>query len=206
MGLSWWTAVSLVVSLGLAGGSLVGLARGSGARVLCAGHALMALGMAVMWSPWAAVVPPAGGAAVFGALCLWSGGLVVRRPGARAGAAVQLCLGSAVMAGMYGLEQHGGHTPVHPDAAPPSVLLTLVALACAGGFVLHVGRCLGRLAMLPAGSVWSQTSAAGQRTDLARQAAMSALMVLMLASQAVGPAHDLPRPVGGEHTAVQHTG
>jgi hypothetical protein len=180
---SWWVVMSTTVSGALALFFLLRSARRPRCRWLCAGHGLMAVAMAVMSSPWGALVPAAVGAGVFTATALGSGLHAMGRWRRGAGGEVQFCVGSAVMAFMYlsqllGPAPSGHHHGAGAAGAVEVVPLT-IALVFAGCLVFHAGRSLTVLAVRP-GAVLAQRVSAAPPPELAAGAVMSGLMASML--------------------------
>ena len=177
---SWWVVVNTAVSGALALFFLLRWARRPRCRWLCAGHGVMAVAMAVMSSPWGALVPPSAGAGVFTATALGGGVHLAARWDRRADDEAMFVVGSAVMAFMYGSELVGPASAAHHHGAGAvEAVPVTVALVFAGCLVVLVGRCLGVLALRPCASC-RQRAATASTPELAAGAAMGCLMVPML--------------------------
>lgn len=180
---SWWVVVSTTVSGALALFFLLRWARRPRCRWLCAGHGVMAVAMAVMSSPWGALVPASAGAGVFTATALGSGLHAMGRWRRGAHGEVQFCVGSAVMAFTYVSQLLGpapsGHHHVTGTAGAVEVLPLTIALVFTGCLVFDVGRSLTVLAVRPCAVVAHRVSAAPP-PELAAGATMSGLMASML--------------------------
>lgn len=131
-------ALLATLSLGVAAVFAVLAVRPRCGRPAAAAHALMGLGMADMFAPWADPVPPLLGAGVFAAVAAWFGGRWVRGAPAGPAGAAHLVLAPAAMAAMYLSRGHGGH---HVG----SVATAALWLAFAGYFGWHAGAGAGRL-------------------------------------------------------------
>jgi Domain of unknown function (DUF5134) len=183
---SVFVTVSIPLDLALAAFFLLRWARQPRCRLHCAGHGLMALSMAVMASPWGSSVPPAAGVGVFSAAALWSGRLLASRRGRGGHAAVQVCVGSAVMAAMYlrhltagsGTTAVAHHHAIGSASATPTVAV-VVALACAGVLAYQVGRSVTLLAV-GSGGVPASIPAPVPGPELVGGALMGSAMVAML--------------------------
>jgi Domain of unknown function (DUF5134) len=122
-------------------------------RVLDASYAVMALGMAAMFSPLGDPVPAAVWVALFLAGAAWFGAALLRAGsvGALGGEAVHLVVGSAAMLFMLGADHRavgvGGGPAGHAAHGSGGGLLgvaSAVALVFAAYFVLHTLRCADR--------------------------------------------------------------
>jgi hypothetical protein len=129
-----------------------------GDRTVPLAHALTALAMAGMFSPWGDPVPPGPGAVLFGSAAAW---FAVRA--VRGSAPPHVAVATAAMALMYLGTSAGGHA----GHGSGGLLAVVVALAAAGYFGWHAWVSAER------------ARPAGPRTEPAAHVVMSGLMAVM---------------------------
>jgi hypothetical protein len=144
---AWWYPVLAVVALVIAIYFVVrGATCSTGGRAICWAHALMAAGMATMFTPWSSAVPASAGAVAFTVVGAWFAADRLRRGADAADEATHVAVGSAAMVVMYlGMPSHSepaqvgtGHAGHLAAAAGTSSLLTVaVGLALTGYFAWH---------------------------------------------------------------------
>ena len=147
----WWDATLSVISLGVGAVFVHGLRAGTENRAVAGAHALMALGMAGMFSPWGDPVPAPVLVAVFGVTAAWF--LAVRLRAGAGDPATHTAVGCAAMTVMYLGGQHDpgpaatGHAGHHGAAAAGAVGLVGVgvSLLLIGYFLWHAWLSAGRL-------------------------------------------------------------
>lgn len=171
--MAWVHGVLALVCLVIGGLHLVRLGTLRRGRVLEAGYAAMAVGMAGMFSPWGDPVPASAWTAVFLIGLAWFGGILLRARSVTAlhGEALHLAVGSAAMLFMLGADHRaaavGGAHPAHASDAPGLAgVASAVALVFAAYFVLHALRCADRLRWTSGRSrARRAATAAGGQTD-----------------------------------------
>ena len=151
----WLDGALCGLCLAIGGLHLVRAVRGRGDRLLEAAFAVMALGMAGMFSPVGDPVPGPVWATLFVLTATWFGALLLRErdEGAVGGDALHLVVGSAAMLFMLGAGHQGGMADAssgghiaHGGGAPGVVgAASAVALVLAAYFVLHTLRCADRV-------------------------------------------------------------
>ncbi len=163
----WVHGALAVVCLVIGGLHLFRVGRQPRGRALEAGYAVMALGMAGMFSPVGDPVPAPVWTGAFLLCGAWFGALLARRSlGVLGGEALHLVVGSVAMLFMLAADHQAGGLGVrHPahevDAPGLAGAASAVALALAAYFVLHTLRCADRLRAARLGGGPSAAGAAG---------------------------------------------
>ena len=193
----WAYPALAVVAVGVGLYFLVRGATCDGAgRATCWAHALMAAGMAAMFSPWQGLIPAPAGAVVFTVVAAWFAAERLRGGGTGAAdEATHVAVGSAAMVVMYlGMPEHpstaegpAGHAD-HLSAASTglsSLLTVVVGLILTGYFAWHAweitsGRRRARTA--EAESAGGTAVLTGVRTETAAHVVLDVLMAVMFLS------------------------
>jgi hypothetical protein len=165
--MAWVHGALAVVCLGIGGLHLFRVGRQPRGRALEAAYAVMALGMAGMFSPVGDPVPAPAWTGVFLMCGAWFGVLLARRSlGVLGGEALHLVVGSVAMLFMLAADHQAGglgirHRAHEVDAPGLAGAASAVALVLAAYFVLHALRCADRLRVARLGGGPSADRAAG---------------------------------------------
>jgi hypothetical protein len=192
-GWAWWYPVLAVVAVAVGVYFAVqGAARRGADRVTCWSHALMAAGMAAMFSPWPNLVPALAGALVFTVLGAWFAAVRLRQGPDGTGEATHIAVGAAAMVVMYlGMSSppstaeaatgHAGHLAAQPGSS--SLLTVAVGLALTGYFAWHAWETTsGTRRADPVGGPGGTATASRVRTETAAHVVLDVLMAVMFLS------------------------